>query len=86
MSLTNASNHIIHPDVWRHFDGNNLTTFETTIIDILSGRHVDGYRTSAILCPPATTSPTAPTHWASSTPLGLPPVPVMGTAVETTGF
>ncbi|KAJ7928371.1 hypothetical protein B0H13DRAFT_2311652 [Mycena leptocephala] len=54
MSLTNASNPIIHPD--------------TTIIDILSGPHVDGYRISAILCPPATTSPTAPTDWASSTP------------------
>ncbi|KAJ7756108.1 hypothetical protein B0H14DRAFT_3512260 [Mycena olivaceomarginata] len=68
MSLTNASNPIIHPDVRRHFDGNSLTTFETTIIHILSGRHVDGYRTGAILCPPATTSPTAPTDWASSTP------------------
>ncbi|KAJ7934963.1 hypothetical protein B0H13DRAFT_1591252, partial [Mycena leptocephala] len=45
----------------------NLTTFETTIIHIFGGRHVDGYRTGAILCPPAATSPTAPTDWASPT-------------------
>ncbi|KAJ7851159.1 hypothetical protein B0H14DRAFT_2762229 [Mycena olivaceomarginata] len=68
MSLTNASNPIIHPDIRKHFDGTNLTAFETMITHILSGRHVDGFRTGTITCPSLPDSPTSPTDWSSSTP------------------
>ncbi|KAJ7835857.1 hypothetical protein B0H14DRAFT_2795345 [Mycena olivaceomarginata] len=71
MSLTNASNPIIHPDIRKHFDGTNLTAFETMITHILSGRHVDGFRTGTITCPSPADSPTSPTDWSSSTPTTL---------------
>ncbi|KAJ6571511.1 hypothetical protein B0H19DRAFT_1231291 [Mycena capillaripes] len=38
MALSNASNPIIHPDIRKHFDGSNLTAFETMITHILTGR------------------------------------------------
>ncbi|KAJ7649903.1 hypothetical protein FB45DRAFT_729581, partial [Roridomyces roridus] len=69
--LSNASNPIIHPDIRKHFDGSNLTAFETMITHILTGRHVDGYRTGKIICPDQPTGlsiVTAVTDWSSPTP------------------
>ncbi|KAF9017246.1 hypothetical protein BDZ89DRAFT_961272, partial [Hymenopellis radicata] len=71
MSLNNNSNALVHPDISKHFNGTNLTAFESMISHILVGRGVDGYRTGLIPCPsppnPSDPSPAA-TDWSSDTP------------------
>ncbi|KAJ7302350.1 hypothetical protein DFH08DRAFT_977926 [Mycena albidolilacea] len=67
MALSNALNPIIHPDIRKHFDGSNLTVFETMITHILTDCHVDGYRTGKITCPAGATGPTTATDWSSAT-------------------
>ncbi|KAJ7903754.1 hypothetical protein B0H14DRAFT_2328658 [Mycena olivaceomarginata] len=68
MALSNALNPMIHPDIRKHFDGSNLMAFETMITHILTGHHVDGYRTDKITCPAEATGPTIATNWSSPTP------------------